>query len=309
MLSRIFVRNGIIFCVSLLLLSGCWDISNKNDEAVNSNLTTEPVVMARGKIDVSGGVLTLSAQEAGIVSSTASEPGKKVSKGEVLMKLQDLRMNGEKKIAESELHIAQIKYDNLKKMTRSAQEKEKRLKVAAQVGAVQKQLSDDSAAERAQKESDLSLAAAEITVARERLNVLNERLSSLMIKAPYNGIIISTSVQPGELVNSGDRLITFLPEKPLIIRAEVNENYLDHLFVNMKARVRIDGQDSDAFESEAYLTRISPVFTTSHFGSEGQQIPARSIECILEFTHQPEMRVGQRVIVEFYRDEYGPEKF
>lgn len=300
MLSHIFMPKCIMFYCSLIMLSGCWDTSNTKADAVSPIVKNEPVAIARGKIDVSGGLVTLSALEGGVVSYNTAQPGMKVSRGQVLMQLEDSRMNGEKRIAASELNLAQIKYDNLKKPMRSAQEKESRLKVAAQFGAVQKQLSDDSADELEQKKADLNLAAAEMAVARERINALNERLSSLVVKAPYNGVIVSAKVQPGELVHSGGQVITLLPERPLIIRAEVNEKYLDRLFINMKARVHIDGEDSETVEPNAHLVRISPLFTISHLNNDDQQVPERSVECILEFTKQPGMLVGQRVIVEFY---------
>ncbi|WP_227521855.1 HlyD family efflux transporter periplasmic adaptor subunit [Klebsiella sp. X1-16S-Nf21] len=66
---------------------------------------------------------------------------------------------------------------------------------------------------------------------------LTARGAQLDLQAPFAGSIVKLNDQPGTFIPSGQPAALFLPIKPLIIRAELNESYLAGVKVGMQAKV------------------------------------------------------------------------
>ena len=92
---------------------------------------------------------------------------------------------------------------------------------------------------------------------------------------------------------------TLLPNKPFIIRAELNESYLAGVKVGMKAKVQIDNDSERKDLPTAHVIRISSTFVLSQLQENAQQSPRRVVECILAFDSEPSTLVGQNVVVSF----------
>ena len=93
-----------------------------------------------------------------------------------------------------------------------------------------------------------------------------------------------------------------VPSTPPIVRAEVNESYVDALTVGMAATVVSDGGGAER-QWPAHVLRIGAVIGASMLQDDpGQRVEQRTVSCVLAFDRPPaDVRIGQRVLVRFAR--------
>ena len=88
-----------------------------------------------------------------------------------------------------------------------------------------------------------------------------------------------------------------LPDAPLIVRAEVDEEFIDRIRVGMSADVV--PESGTVAPHSARVLRISPVLGPSTLvDSPSERIDRRAVECVLQINGAP-LRIGQRVVVRF----------
>jgi len=289
----------ICVLISIGMLSAC------NDDAKNVTLKSsvdvkQPAAIARGKIDVEGGLLTLSFSNAGLVNKVLIKEGQVVEGRQLLLQQDDRIFYADQHVAKSELTVANTQLQGLQEKMPELQKKAKRLALAAEAGAAQMQLSDEVQIALQQAQIDINNAQAERNLAKTKLNQVISRGALLNMHAPVAGTIVKLHAHSGEFMANGQNALVLLPKKPIIVRAELNESYLQSVKVGMQAKVQIDNDSERIDLASARVTHISPVFMQSELQHNNQQSPGRVVECILEFNTPPLTRVGQNVIVSFY---------
>lgn len=287
----------VMFC--LWILVGCDDKPAKY-VATPSTEIVNPVAISRGKVDVEGGMITLSFPSEGVVDKVLVSEGQTVQQGQPLLQQDNRLFSVDKRVAESEIVVANAQLQGLREQLPGLKQKAVRLKIAAQAGASQMQLSDDTHAALQQAQAAVTVAQAQVNLAESRLAQLTARGAQLDLQAPFAGSIVKLNVQPGTFIPSGQPAALFLPNKPLIIRAELNESYLAGVKVGMQAKVQIDNDSERVDLPSAHVIRISSTFAASQLQENAQQSQGRVVECILAFDKQPSTRVGQNVVVSFY---------
>ena len=282
-----------------LVIAGCKDDDVK--VANSSAQVKQPIAIARGKIDVDGGVIPLSFLSEGVISKVMVSEGQKVQKGQLLMQQDKRVFFANKKIAQDELLVANTQLQQLNEQIPEFRKKVQRLNLAAEAGALQMQISDDAQASLKQTESNMHIAQAQSKLAQSKLKQVEVQGSLLDLRAPFDGVITKINVQPGGLLPNGQNALVLLPNKPIIIRAELNESYLELVKNGMIAKVQIENDSGGVNLPPARVIRISPVFIQSQLQENNQQSREHIVECILEF-QDPNIttRIGQNVIVSFY---------
>ncbi|BEN14712.1 TPA: HlyD family efflux transporter periplasmic adaptor subunit [Serratia marcescens] len=291
--------GGISVIVSLWMLSGCDDKPVK-PVATAPTQAVVPVAIARGKVDVDGGIVTLSFPSEGVVDKVLVTEGQAVQKGQILMQQDHRLYYADKRVAESEIAVAVAQLQGIGEQLPGLKQKATRLKMAAQAGAAQMQLSDEAYEAVQQAKTAVTVAQAQANLAERRLAKLVEHGAQLDLRAPFAGSIVKLNAQEGAFISSGQPVILFLPNKPFIIRAELNESYLAGVKVGMKAKVQIDNDSERKDLPTAHVIRISSTFVLSQLQENAQQSPRRVVECILAFDSEPSTLVGQNVVVSFY---------
>src|SRR5690606_18784086 len=121
------------------------------------------------------------------------------------------------------------------------------------------------------------------------------------IRAPAAGRIVRLDVHVGDVVSaqSATGLFQILPERPRIVRAELNEAYVDLVPPGMVAEVVRDSGQGAA--TTARVLRVGQVFGPSRLADDPlERAGAHAVECVLELDGG-EFRIGQRVLVRFKR--------
>lgn len=292
------------------LLTGCLDTSTAASESAGAAApaagasdaqAATVVAIARGKIEVPGGLLALSPALDGLVQDVPVQEGQDVTRGQLLLRLQDGAAAADVAVAQSRLQLAQARHQSQAQRLPGLKQTEARLAKAAAAGAAEPQRAEDARQARQAAESDLSIAKAEVDVARAQLAQAKAHLAQLSVHAPEDGTIVRIHAQPGErLPAQAAAAITLLPRRALIVRAELNERYADQIRIGQQASVVTDGDSLAAALPAARVIRISPVLGTGRLDDDSQRGPVRIIECILAFDQPIGLRVGQNVRISFH---------
>ncbi|MGP1664507.1 MAG: secretion protein HlyD, partial [Rhodanobacter sp.] len=97
-------------------------------------------------------------------------------------------------------------------------------------------------------------------------------------------------------------LLVLLPQKPRIVRAELNESFVGIIHPGMSAEIVADSAGNPR-PWRAHVMRISQVFGPASLETDPQvRANARTVECVLGFDQPPSLRVGQRVMVRFHSE-------
>jgi len=270
-----------------------------------------PVAMARGKIEVPGGLIELGAPAGGWVESVAVAEGDHVRRGQALLRLADTAARADIALAEAEVQAARARQQAQAVRLPAARQYAARLVEAAAAGGLDRQRADDAGQAARELDASLAVAAADTQVASRRLAQAQAQLARLVLSAPTEGRVVRLLAQPGTRVDTTPALLVLLPDRPLQVRAELNESFAAKVRAGMKAEVTVDSSagGAAAFRS-ARVVRLAAVMGPTRLEDDGSSPRGgqRVVDCFLVF--DPPLsagaegavawRVGQNVRVNFH---------
>ena len=107
------LSSGVpLLAAALLSLGGCSPAQDSASPASVAAAQAKPqsqVAVARGKIDVEGGLLDLASPAAGVVQQLQIKEGQSVQKGQLLLRIADDASRADLAVAESEWKLAQAR--------------------------------------------------------------------------------------------------------------------------------------------------------------------------------------------------------
>jgi multidrug resistance efflux pump len=181
--------------------------------------------------------------------------------------------------------------------------------VVARAGA--EQVRELEAAERAElaklSELDLHLPAvaveraeAEVAAKKANLDKAEYALEECTLKAPVAGTVLRVFVGPGDLLGGqpSKPAIQFCPDRPRIVRAEVEQEFVARVSVGQTATLQDEGSTGQTWRGK--VARVSDWITQrrSVLLEPFQVNDVRTLECIIELDPgQPQPRIGQRLRV------------
>ncbi len=160
----------------------------------------------------------------------------------------------------------------------------------ANVGVLKAQTAE---AERVVKELEVALAKAQ------------RDLSFATIKAPFDGVVGNKSVQVGDYVTPGKRLVAVVPLDKIYVDANLKETQLAHVAPGEKVSVRVDALDGDSIPgtveslapaSGSQFSLLPPENATGNFTKIVQRVPVRI--AIAAKDADGKLRPGLSVIVD-----------
>ncbi|QRM53159.1 HlyD family secretion protein [Sinorhizobium sp. BG8] len=131
-------------------------------------------------------------------------------------------------------------------------------------------------------------------------------LNFTVLKAPYDGIVGNRSVQVGDLVSSGQKLMALVPVRELYVDANFKETQIAHLVPGSKVKVHVDAYDDHAIEatvesispaSGSVFSLLPPENATGNFTKIIQRVPVR-IALPKEALDSGRLRAGLSVVVD-----------
>jgi multidrug resistance efflux pump len=254
--------------------------------------------VARGKIDIEGGLLQLAIPRDGRVAQVLVNEGEHVVEGQLMASLDPAAARLGVAAAQAKLDQARARVSALAAQIRHLERHAKRLADAAAAGAGEEQLAEDAEAAVEQASGELAVAKAEQALATESLAGARLELDHQDLHAPVAGEVVRRSIQQGTFVSAqAPAAFILLPDQPRIVRAEINESFIGAVEVGMHAQA-VDESDSRTFA--LHVVRVGKVFGVNTLEDDPQlRASARSVECVLAFdAPEPQnLLIGQRLTV------------
>lgn len=272
---------------------------SSGESADNAAPASPFVAMARGQVDVEGGLIRVTAPRDGRIEEIKVEDGAEVRQGDVLARLDSREARIAVDVAQAELAQAQAQVGVLSARLPQARVQASRVGEAAGAGAATGQAADESASALAVLKAEIGAAQAAVKVARAHVEQARAEVDARTLKAPANGRVARRSAHVGDVVSAqaATELFQILPERPRIVRAELNEAYVDRVKPGMRAEVVRDSDQGTAYP--ARVLRIGDVFGPSRLTDDPvERAGAHDVECVL-LLEGGDFRIGQRVLVRF----------
>ncbi len=140
-------------------------------------------------------------------------------------------------------------------------------------------------------------------------------LSFTTVKAPFDGVVGNKSVQPGQYVQPGSRLLALVPLDSAYVEANFKETQIGRLKPGQKVTIKTDAYgerdvtgtvESIAPASGAEFSMLPPENATGNFTKIVQRLPVR-IAVPAEVAREGILRPGLSVVVDVHtRDEREP---
>jgi multidrug resistance efflux pump len=289
-----------------LAIAGCSDHGSTSVAAAAPAPGPRDVAMARGKVEVQGGLLDLLPQQDGVVESVGVREGDEVKRGQVLLKLASDQARLDVDMAQAELKLVQARQRAQSARLPAARQLALRTGEAAKAGALDPQRADEALQARSDIESAVAVLEAEAAVARQKLAQAERAVQRQTLTAPIDARVLRLQVQTGSRVSSQSTrpVLVLLPHRPLTVRAELSEAYVANVKPGMRASVRLDGDTQGAAAQATYparVLRVSQAYGTSRLDDDATARNVRVVECFLEFDPPvPVLRLGQNVRVSFH---------
>ncbi|MGH8042334.1 MAG: HlyD family secretion protein [Rudaea sp.] len=298
MIRTLAIRTGLI-CAAVVALGGC---SREAAEHAPAAPAMQPAyaAMARGQVDVEGGLIRISTPRDGVIAQLHGAPGTSVKTGDVLAQLDAHQAELGAGIAQAQLDQASARAAALRTQLAGLKSHAERASEAAHAGAATQQSADDAHQALAEANAQIGEADAAVEAARQHLKQARHEVAVLAIRAPADSRIVTRNAHLADVVSvqSGTPLFVLLPDTPRIVRAELNEAFVGKVQVGMHADVVTEGGAGKVYT--ATVTRIGDVFGPSKLVEDPQEASdTRDVICILRLDTN-DLRVGQRVQVRFH---------
>jgi RND family efflux transporter MFP subunit len=290
-------RTCTLLCAGvLLLLAGC-DKPDADPEKATAPAPDTVVAHARGRVDIEGGLIRLAGSNDGLVQSVHVEEGERVHAGQLLAVIDDRPARLALAIGVAAEAEARAALEPLRVRLAAAGREAARLgalRASDSAPAVEIDQASDLAA---QLHAELRTAEAALATATARLRADEHELERRSIRAPLDGRIVKRTARPGDGVSTLNvtPLFLFAPDSPRIVRADLDERFVDRVQPGMVAEIVIDTDTPRTVPGR--VLRVGEVFgAKTPTGEPGERVDLRVVECVIALEDQT-LRLGQRVLV------------
>lgn len=297
---------GIALALCGIALGGCSGGSPATPAASTDAAASQWLAVARGKVDVEGGMVQVSARADGVVASVAAKQGDVVKAGQVLAQLDPRAAKIQLATAQAGVAQAKAQLAELQVSLQQARQRAPRLAAAAKAGAATGEAAEQARAAVVSLAAKQSAAEAALEIARQQQASAQLAVDATSLRAPVAGTVVMRRIATGQAVAaaSGQPLFELLPGRPHIVHAQIDVDAASAIRPGMQAQVMRDSGDGPAYT--ATVLWIGQVLQPAGLTQDPlERAVANDVDCTLELVPakagEPPLRIGQRVLVKFPR--------
>jgi len=191
---------------------------------------------------------TVSSKTTGRIAEVLFEEGAAVSAGQVLARLDRATAEAQHLVATRSLEAARRSLREIEVRLADARRTLERNRSLVARALVSQSVLDASEAEVAALQARLAAAAAEVEVASAQVALSEQGLDDLVIRAPFDGVVISKDAQPGEMVSpvsagggfTRTGIATLVDMESREIEVDVNEAYINRVADGQRVEAVLD---------------------------------------------------------------------
>lgn len=227
-----------LFFTAVLSLTSCGNSSEeiKLDKTPPVSVTVSsvaaenntPYLTASGKIEAANSA-TLSTRMMGFVDKVHVNVGDKVSKGQLLISINNADLSAKQAQTTAGITEAQAAFNNAEKDYQRFQN------LFAENSASQKELDDQRAR--------FEMAKARLEGARQMKNEVQSQFAYVNLRAPFNGVITSKNIDAGDMANPGVPLISVEGPGNFEVVASVPEGEISKIKSGTEVQVIVKSSD------------------------------------------------------------------
>jgi RND family efflux transporter MFP subunit len=180
---------------------------------------------------------TVSAKITGKVTEVLIEEGQQVKEGAVLARLDDTEARAQLTLARAQLAQARSQEGEIRAMLAQAERDYTRQLELHQRQLVAAQALDAALAQRDMLRARLAHNIEQVRVAAESVTVAQVQLDNTVIRAPFSGVVVAKSAQPGEMISpisagggfTRTGIGTIVDMDSLEVQVDVNESFINRV--------------------------------------------------------------------------------
>lgn len=191
---------------------------------------------------------TVSAKVTGKVSEVLIEEGMSVKEGQVLARLDDSTTQPLYALAQRQLESARKKLEEVEVRLAEATRTLRRTEQLRADKLVSESQLDTAQSEVAATNARLEALKSDVQVAEGTVRVSGQDLEDLIVRAPFDGVVVSKDAQPGEMISpisagggfTRTGIATIVDMESREIEVDVNESFINRVKANQKTEALLD---------------------------------------------------------------------
>jgi len=226
----------------------------------------------------------LSPPAGGQISQMHVKKGDRVVAGQMLLELWDEDLHAQERLARDQLKTSELRVHEVCSMAEAAQRDAERSKELVEKGFISPQQLDRSLTDAKARQASCEAARSDIAQAKSRIEVVQQGLERMMLRAPFAGIVADISGEQGEYATPSPPGILTLPAVDLIddsclyVSAPIDEVDAAKVKVGQSSRITLDAIKGRTFAGK--VKRIAPYVLEL-------EKQARTVEVEVEFGELP----------------------
>jgi RND family efflux transporter MFP subunit len=180
---------------------------------------------------------TVSAKITGKVTDVRIEEGMSVKEGDILARLDDTEAKAQLALARAQLAVATSQEGEIRAVLHQAESDYARAQELFTRQLVSAQSIDGARAQRDMLRARLIANTEQVRAARESVGVADVQLDNTVIRAPFSGVVVTKSAQPGEMISpisagggfTRTGIGTIVDMDSLEIQVDVNESFINRV--------------------------------------------------------------------------------
>ena len=158
---------------------------------------------------------------AGVISNVPVQVGMPVKAGDVLAQMDTSRLQIELESAEAQLGIATAGLEVAQAQANRAEKAFERARDLTANASISGAQLDDRASALAEAQGGIAQAQARIASAENAIELATYNLTNATVRAPFAGIVLETSAQPGQFASAGSQIATLLDNANMEVEANI----------------------------------------------------------------------------------------
>jgi multidrug resistance efflux pump len=136
---------------------------------------------------------------------------------------------------------------------------------------------------RAQAGSRLTQAQAAVDQAQAQVDLIDVQMEKLVVTAPGSGVVLSRSIEPGEVVSAGSAAMTLGQLDQLSITVYITEDRYGEIMLGQEAQVRVDSFPNQVFRARVARIADQAEYTPRNVQTdEGQRSTVFAVELAVD---------------------------
>lgn len=233
---------------------------------------------------IDGDKLSVAAKMLGRITNLYTDEGDKVTKGEVLVRLDSTDLIAQRdqaimssKLAKDNLQLAKV---NLGKANQDFE----RAKQQFENKIIPKEQFDHAQSALHASQAQLNIAQTKIGTANAQLNVINTQLQNTIITSPMEGVVAKRWVLTGDVVQPGEPIFTIYNLDSVWVTADLQETDLAPIKEGEKVNISVDTYPDKKFEGKvlqigtntaSQFSLIPPNNASGNFTKVTQRVPVK----------------------------------